>query len=113
MKKSALIYFLIFIFAFGFLITDISAQNQPGLTNSVIKQQLAGLKDQLEFLKDVAKQFPDQRLENLIQQVQKHLIAANQAHQRNHRRSDSNRGRRFCLLLEWASHAPSVQIVSA
>lgn len=74
----------------GLLVTNISAQVQPGPSNNIVTQHLSTLKDQLDFLKNVAKQFPDPRLENLIQQAQKHLLDAHQASQKKQYRRASD-----------------------
>ena len=82
MKKQIILRSLGILLCSVLFITMLSArQTQPSLTDNVLQQRLSELKQQLDFLKNVAKQFPSPKLQDLIRQSEIHVQKAFQAYQ--------------------------------
>jgi len=91
MKKRILFHSLIFLLCSFLFISNTPAQQvQPTPSNSLIQNGLVNLKEKLDFLRTISKQYPDPRLNKLNEQIELHLRNAQQANQLKQHRKASN-----------------------
>ncbi len=82
----------------------LSARQQvtPTPANSVVKQRMSNMKQQLDFLNDVAKQYPNNKLKFLIRRAKNHLKNAYTAYQQKKIKLSANEANAAQKLIDEA-----------
>ena len=85
MNRSVQRKIICFLILSLLLAATVSAQ-QPATDLVDIRQSISHLQEQLEFLKELNKQFPDKKLEEVIQKIETRIKKAIHAHENKQRR---------------------------